>query len=176
MNTIENTTLQRRAGVRRMKRHALRIDMTPMVDLGFLLVSFFVFTSELSRPVETELYMPKDGKPMPVGRSTTLTVLLAKDNRIFYYEGNWDQLQVHSTNYHIQSGIGAIIRQKQLQLDKHPVNGEGRTGLMLIIKPGREATYKNIIDALDETAINKVNKYVITSCTEEEMAYLLNYR
>lgn len=49
-------------GVKRQKRVELKIDMTPMVDLGFLLLSFFIFTTEISKPSATKMYMPHDGQ------------------------------------------------------------------------------------------------------------------
>src|SRR5262250_581164 len=64
---------RRRAGVGRMKKHNLRTDMTPMVDLGFLLITFFVFTARLNQPAVVKLNMPKDGKKTLVGESTALT-------------------------------------------------------------------------------------------------------
>ena len=93
----------KRPGVRRAKRHQLRIDMTPMVDLGFLLISFFVITTELSQPRTTNLNMPKDGPAMPLGESDALTILLDRDNRIWYYEGDWNKAvaakQVHPATF-----------------------------------------------------------------------------
>ncbi|HEX6191076.1 MAG TPA: biopolymer transporter ExbD [Chitinophagaceae bacterium] len=167
-----SSTTSHRPGVKRMQKHSLKIDMTPMVDLGFLLVSFFIFTSELSRPAVTDLYMPKQGKPMPVGESTTITMLLAKDNVIYYYEGSWDETNIQRTTFSVSSGIGNVIRKKQQELDSHPVSAEGRTALMLIIKPSADATYKNVIDALDEALINNVKKYAIVKCDEGETRYL----
>ena len=69
--------LQPNAVVKRLKKANLKIDMTPMVDLGFLLVSFFVFTTEISKPALTNLYMPKGGDPTPIPKSRSLTILLA---------------------------------------------------------------------------------------------------
>lgn len=167
-----SSTTSRRTGVKRMQKHSLKIDMTPMVDLGFLLVSFFIFTSELTRPAVTDLYMPKQGKPMPVGESTTMTILLGKNNAVYYYEGSWDENKIHQTTFSVLSGIGTTIRAKQHDLDIHPVTAEGRAALMLIIKPGPESTYKNVIDALDEALINNVKKYAIIKCDEIETRYL----
>lgn len=163
---------RQRPGIRNRRKHSLRTDMTPMVDLGFLLVTFFVFTSELSRPHTTNLVMPEEGRDMPVGESLSITVLLGRDNKVFYYEGNWDPATIQITNYSVKEGLGKLIREKQSRLDLHPVKGEGRTGLMMMIKPGSQASYKNVIDAMDETLINDVRKYAILKPGPEEKAFL----
>jgi biopolymer transport protein ExbD len=93
MNSIhaENPTggFRKRSGVRKVLKHNLKVDMTPMVDLGFLLITFFVITTELAKPTAMNLYMPKDGPPSPVGNSSALTILL-DDNKIYYYNGDWE--------------------------------------------------------------------------------------
>ena len=81
----------RKAGIRRMIKHNLKIDMTPLVDLGFLLIAFFVITTELSKPTVADLYMPTDGKPMLFCNSNALTVLLGKNNTVFYYHWDWQE-------------------------------------------------------------------------------------
>src|SRR5687768_12504833 len=74
-----------RRGVARMKKHSLKTDMTPMVDLGFLLIAFFIMTTELNKPVVTRLNMPHDGPSIPLAMSNALTVLLGDNNTVYYY-------------------------------------------------------------------------------------------
>ncbi len=168
---------RKRAGVRRGKRHSLRTDMTPMVDLGFLLIAFFVMTAEMSKPVVTNLIMPKESDdPTKLAMSDALTVLLGKNNEVFYYEGDWSAAfstnKVLQTTLSYSDGLGDIIRRKQKRLDADPSRKEGRIGLMLIIKPGSDAAYKTLIDVLDEVMINNVKKYVITKPAAEEINWL----
>ena len=148
----------------------LRIDMTPMVDLGFLLITFFIFTSSIAEPYATKLYMPADGEPSKQPQSSALTVLLGNHNRIYYYEGEWEAAlqnkSVLPTGYDLQQGLGKVIRQKQQQL------GEDKKDLMLIIKPLDEATYANVIDILDEVQINGVTRYAIMEPSGEEKAFV----
>lgn len=174
----------RRAGVHRMKKHSLKTDMTPMVDLGFLLITFFVFTSSLSEPRALQLNMPAEGPPTPVAASAALTILLGENNTVYYYEGDlitigWQQAiargKIIKTNFSLRQGIGGMIRNKQKQLDRQPVNGEGREGLMMLIKAGARSSYKNVIDALDEAMINGVKKYAVVKISAEE-SKLLQYK
>ncbi len=149
--------------------------MTPMVDLGFLLIAFFVITTELSKPTVTDLYMPKDGNPTPLGNSNALTVLLGKNNTVFYYEGDEKEAIKHSqifqTNFSYSKGLGEIIRKKQQWLDINKTK-EGRNGLMLLIKADNETNYENVLKVLDEIAINQVKKYAIIKLIQEERNFL----
>jgi biopolymer transport protein ExbD len=172
-----NTTIneRRRAGVIHSKKHTPKTDMTPMVDLGFLLITFFVITTELSKPATIDLNMPKEGSPMPLGNSDALTILLGKDNNIYYYHGDWNKAvkanEIFQTSFFVKNGIGKVIREKQQRLDVGNKK-EGRKGLMLLIKPGKDATYSNVIDVLDEALINDVKKYAVLKQQDEEIKYL----
>jgi biopolymer transport protein ExbD len=172
-----NSKLQIRKGnsAIRLQRYSLRIDMTPMVDLGFLLITFFVMTVHLTQPSVVNLDMPKDGPETPVGNSKALTVLLHQGNAVYYYEGEWQQAlkqnRIFKTNLSVTSGVGAKIREKQQWLDQYDTK-EGRSGLMLIIKAGSGAFYSNVVDALDEALINGVKKYTLLSANPEEQNWL----
>jgi biopolymer transport protein ExbD len=100
---VTKPEIRKRHSSIRSKKYSLRIDMTPMVDLGFLLITFFVMTVHLGKPSVVNLNMPKDGPEMPIGKSKVLTVLLDKPDKIYYYEGEWEsalqQNRVFQTNY-----------------------------------------------------------------------------
>lgn len=169
-------SLRQRAGVRRAKKHSLKVDMTPMVDLGFLLITFFVVTTRLSEPAVTPLNMPRDDGPeTPTGNHATLTVLIGGD-KIFYYQGFWDEAlknhQVLPTTLDLKSGLGKIIREKQQWLDQFSVSGKGRKDLMVLIKAGENANYSQAIDVLDEMLINRVIRYALVKPTSEELSFL----
>jgi biopolymer transport protein ExbD len=95
MDAIEQSPhrAERKAGVPKMKRQAVKTDMTPMVDLGFLLIAFFVMTTELNKPSVIDLAMPTDKSKQrsELGESYALTVLLGENKRVFYYHGSWER-------------------------------------------------------------------------------------
>ncbi|MFI5133594.1 MAG: ExbD/TolR family protein [Chitinophagales bacterium] len=168
----------RKAGVRRMKKHNLKTDMTPMVDLGFLLITFFVFTAELSKPMITNLYMPHDGKePTLSAQSRSITILTSSDNKLFYYYGTEEDAAknnlIYPTSFDEKSGIGKIIREKQAELDRRSI---GKKELFVLIKPGSESSYKNVVDILDEMIINGVTRYAIVKPGLSDAEYLTRNR
>ena len=183
MAQIENNGQPvRRAGVRRMKKAHPRTDMTPMVDLGFLLITFFVFTTTINTPQETTLVVPKTGPVdslTTAGESTTLTVLLNENDRLTYYHGKWETSiatgALKETNFDYQTGLGQVIRNKQIALDHNPRITGGRKELFLIIKPGKHSSYKNLVDVLDEVMINKVKKYALVDISDPEEDFLASH-
>jgi biopolymer transport protein ExbD len=156
---------------------ALRIDMTPMVDLGFLLISFFIFTTTMTEKKAMRLYMPMDkGILTPVPESKVLTVFLGANNKVYAYEGNFEDAlkenRILPTTYDVSDGIGKFIRDKQKRLQA--TDKEGRNSLVFLIKPAKQSSYKNVVDALDEVTINGVKKYMIVDLSPEENAVLKN--
>ena len=142
-----------------------------MVDLGFLLITFFIFTATLSKPGVTRLIMPAKGESIPIPQSKTLSILLDK-NKAFVYEGLWSDAVASKTiataSYDLQNGMGTFIRQKQTKL-------ETPDDLVVLIKPLSAASYQNIITALDEMQINRVLKYAVLEASEEEKAFVQNH-
>jgi len=178
MTDIQPTSgaVRSRRGFSRSKKLRIRVDMTPMVDLGFLLITFFVFTAELSKPSVVKLNMPKEGGPPPtLGESGALTLLIGANNRVYCYQGDWNKAsaagEIIETNFSEASGLGKIIREKQLRLDLTDKK-DGRNSLMLLIKPGAEASYQNVIDALDEAMINAVKRYAILKMEPAESEWM----
>ena len=172
-----STTPQRhRAGVRKMMKGNLRVDMTPMVDLGFLLIAFFVLTTRMGSPVVMNLNMPRtDGSPTPVGDSYALTVLLGEKS--YYYEGDWDKAVNAGKVFPVTNfDLRTIIVRKQHQLDDKSQYKFGREGLMLLIKPTADAEYRTIVDMLDEATIGNVKSYALVDATDAEKEWMKTSR
>jgi len=157
------------------RSHSLRIDMTPMVDLGFLLITFFIFSTTLSEPRATNLIMPAEGEGSDLAESRALSVVLASNDRVMVYEGRFEEARkngrLHFSNYHSRDGFGKFIREQTARLDAQAVNRD--RGLMLLIKPLDASTYKNLVDALDETMINDVRRYAVVPAGDEEKKFVM---
>lgn len=163
-------------GVKKAKKLSTRVDMTPMVDLGFLLITFFIFTATMSTPNTMRLIMPKDEKDpekqTEVKESSALTILMGKNNNVFYYEG---QLEADGSNFNsttytdlrkvIQDKRTAVMQQGRA-LGQHPDSLD--KDLVVVIKPNSEATYKNTVDVLDEMTINGVKRFAIVDISDPE--------
>ena len=169
MAEITTSSSEKKPGVHRLKKQSTRVDLTPMVDLGFLLITFFVFTTRMGEPTAMDLNMPAKGDSSKIGNDVALTIFPMEGNKIFYYHGELTQALKENlygiTNYSIGNGIGEIIRQKQAALDK---NGKGRAEMMLLIKPTDASNFGNTIDILDEVLINVIPRYAIIDISEDE--------
>lgn len=150
----------------RSKKMSTRIDLTPMVDLGFLLITFFMLTTTLSKPKTMEINMPVKPKDTDVQQavkeSQTLTLILSKNSRVFYYMGITDP-KVEYTNFSA-NGIRKILKEKDAK-----VRSEGKDGLIVLIKADDEAKYKNMVDILDEMKITEIKRYAIVDISPVEL-------
>lgn len=150
-------------GVKKSKKMSTRVDLTPMVDLGFLLITFFIFTTTMSQPTAMKLNLPDDSatpeEQNKAKESGAFTILLGKDNNVFYYEGILapDGANFKSSNF--KDIRNEIIRKKQ---------NTDTADLVVVIKPTDQSNYKNVIDILDEMSINVIKRYALVDISPVE--------
>lgn len=179
-------------GVKKAKKLSTRVDMTPMVDLGFLLITFFIFTATMSSPKTMDLNMPKDtdkkDDETKIKQSGALTIMLGKGDKVYYYEG---ELAPNGENFKtsdFKKIRDEIIRKKQEVIRAHvhddkceemkakakekgDANWEKADldrDFVVVIKPNEEATYKNTVDMLDEMTINNVKRFAMIKISPTE--------
>jgi biopolymer transport protein ExbD len=154
---------------KRLSRH-LKIDMTPMVDLGFLLITFFIFTTTIGEAKAMKLYMPADHGESNNGETSTLTAILPGGNKIAFYAGSWEKAFAgHAVSYIQFADLRVKVKE---QREKMKSLGLNPADLMLLIKPAENASYSNTIDALDEAMISNIGKYAIVDITQQEQAFV----
>ena len=192
-------------GKSKQKKFAVRVDFTPMVDMNMLLITFFMLCTTLSKPQTMEISMPSNDKSITeqqksmVKASQAITLLLGADNKLYYYEGepNYkDYTSLKETSY-TPDGIRSILLQKnaaavnkvralkQQKLDLKISEEEyrkqvseiksGKDTPTVIIKATDDASYKNLIDALDEMQRCNIGKYVITDIAEADEFLMKNF-
>jgi len=147
-------------------RHAktCKVDLTPMVDLGFLLITFFILSTVLSQPSATKLVMPKDTSvKIPVKEGEVLTVDLVGNDSIAWYNGNWknDLTPAHCALGNLRS----VIQRRRQEVSK--IFGDP-AATVVIIYPGPECSYRNFIQALDEITINGVTRYFVVNAPSKD--------
>ena len=151
MDTSSGGGHKKGPGVKKGKKLSTRVDLTPMVDLGFLLITFFVFTTTMSQSTAMNMNEPKDDKEkqLKVKNSGAMTILLGKGNQVYYYYG---QLLPETISEQFKSTTFKGIRDLILEKKK----STNIDDLMYIIKSDDKSTFKNAIDILDEMTISTV--------------------
>lgn len=157
---------------KRFNKKSTRVDLTPMVDLGFLLLTFFVFTTALSEPKAMNLVVPKDvkGPDDPVCESCVLTVVLEKNNRIKYYESAAENNPTVKETGFAPDEIRTVLMQKKAKVEQ--VRGSGNQ-FILIIKPSAGSNFKNFVDITDEVTICQIKRYYVDELRDIDKRLLL---
>jgi biopolymer transport protein ExbD len=140
---------------KRSKKASTRVDLTPMVDLAFLLVTFFMMTTTFSKPQTMEINMPvksTTGETSDTKASQTMTIILGENNKIFWFKGTPDTANFSTTDYS-PNGLRSLL----IDINKTTKD------LTCIIKPTEKSNYRNIVDALDEMSIVGVKRYALVS-------------
>ena len=161
-----------KGGKVRSKKQAPHVDLTPMVDLAFLLITFFMLVTTFNKPNVMDLGLPakpKEDMPKPppteIDLSNSISLIIGKDNRIFYHQldqAGLNEQTLQETSFD-REGITKVIQQAKAR-------AKDQSKFTVIIKPTDDAVYKNFVDILDEMAITKNEIYGITDVKSWEQA------
>jgi biopolymer transport protein ExbD len=160
-----NTTNSSKKGISFVTKKSTKVDLTPMVDLGFLLITFFMFATSLAQPKAVKLRMPiSDGAPTPTDREKVL-VIIADSNNVFYaYEPTMEQYKMKK--FITQKDLRNFILYKKKKVaaydPTHPY-------VMSSLKFTSRATYNSLVD---EMKINDIDNFIVDKITIKEKALM----
>jgi len=204
LNTDDGGGGGKHGGKVKAKKSSTKIDMTPMVDLAFLLLTFFMLTTTFSKPQAMEINMPVKDKiedPPKIPGNQTLTLLLSDKNRIFYYMGADDPNLPPTVEYtsFANNGIRKLLIDKNKEINKTYNKVEAlkkefldgkidqkkykeeknkvvgdKKALIVLIKADEQSNYKNLVDILDEMSICNIGRYAIVDITTSETDMIKN--
>lgn len=158
---------QRRSGGRQMNRLPVRVDLTALVDLAFLLITFFILTTTLNKQKALPLVMPVPGTEVPVAASSTMTICLGKNNQAVYYLG----LANAPLTVPKVVSCGNNMAKAILQITKQVTANTGKN-LMVVIKPSDHSVYNSLVSTIDELNITNTQRYAIGAVVAEDVDML----
>ncbi|OIQ22503.1 MAG: biopolymer transporter ExbD [Flavobacterium sp. MedPE-SWcel] len=170
-----------KGGKVRSKKSNPGVDLTAMVDLAFLLITFFMLTTSLSKPQSMPLAMPdktediNDEPSMPIDESRLMTILIGKDNALLWYVGKFEETKIEPTESEFgKDGIRKVLLEQIARAKAYVKRDGGKPDEHLIvnIKASDKSKYKNLVDVLDEMAITHPQLYAIGDITEPEVKLL----
>jgi biopolymer transport protein ExbD len=154
----------------RSKKSNAKVDLTAMVDLAFLLITFFMLTTSLSKPQSMDLGLPdkeEDNKPpvdIKVDQRRTMTIILGENNKIKWFHGLIEAPEPGGAPTDAGYGKDGIRKEILKRVKSIPeVTGDKDKGMIVIIKPTKKSNYRNLVDILDEMAICSVPTYAIVN-------------
>lgn len=166
------------------KKSPPRVDLTAMVDLGLLLITFFMFTTTMAKPKAMQLDLPNKDEVIPeeerskIKSDEALTLLLGADNKVYYYEGIGSdpntKPEVKVTTFADNGGLRDVIIDKKKKVESLKASGvlEATDKITIVIKPNYDCTTDDVIKAMDEMTINNITMFALTDITEMDISLL----
>ncbi len=164
-----------KGGKVRSKKQSTRVDLTAMVDLAFLLITFFMLTTTLAKPQAMDIAMPDKDKTeeeqLEVADNRTMTILLGANNRLEWYMG---QVTNPLTPPQVDNFGRNGIRKALLEYSKKVIaaTGDPDKGLIVIIKPSDQSNYRNFVDILDEMKVSNITRYMVAEISDPDVGLL----
>ncbi|WP_276498812.1 ExbD/TolR family protein [Pontibacter litorisediminis] len=152
-----------KGGKKRAKRSSTKIDMTPLVDLAALLITFFMLTTTFNKPQTMEINMPVKDVPkeeqIALKASNAMTIILGDDDKLFYYFGlAEDNPEVVESSY-AADGIRKVLTSSRVKSNEK---------MTVLVKPMEGSRYKNMVDILDELKITDTKKFALVDIADED--------
>ncbi len=164
--------MPQKAGKR--KRHSLRIDFTPMVDLGFLLITFFMYTTTMANPKVIDITMPDNAptsNPTAYPEESTMTLIPVRGHQLVYYNGAL-KMRAQMKLIPIKDARGILLAKKK-QVAELPLSFSAEAHkLHVLIKPNDDCKYQDVVELLDEMVIVGVPYSTIVDLSPIEKEWL----
>ena len=155
-----------KGGKVRSKKNGGKVDLTAMVDLAFLLITFFMLTTSLNKPQAMDVAMPDKNvetdvkTDVDVDEHRSVTLVLGSDDKLVWYQGDVKSPKQGPTvvDYSKEGMRAVLLKMKQVVPQQ-----TGGKDMIVVIRPSEKSVTRNIIDALDEMKIADIKRYMISN-------------
>lgn len=164
----QSSSRGRKGKRRKTRRISFRLDMTPMVDVAFLLLTFFMLTTTFSKPNTMEINVPPENMEVKVAESNILTVRIVQNDSLYWTMASdvpkaiamYDK---SDKGMLLGNALKTVLQEKSSQNDK----------IVVVIKLDKKAKYRNLVDLIDELNLMKIDRFSLADFTEDDAKEIL---
>jgi biopolymer transport protein ExbD len=140
---------------KKARRVGVRIDMTPLVDIAFLLLTFFMFSTSMSRPQTMEINLPPEEVKVEIAESNLLTLRVDSTGQIYWSMGIESPARLEF------SGLRNLLIEKNTN-----------PKLVTVVKVDRAGKYNMMVNMIDELSLANVTRFSLAPMTDQDKALL----
>jgi biopolymer transport protein ExbD len=164
----QSSSRGRKGKRRKTRRLSFRLDMTPMVDVAFLLLTFFMLTTTFSKPNTMEINVPPESMEVKVAESNVLTLRIVRNDSLYWGMASdmpkaIDMYDKSDKGVLLSNALKTVLGQKSAQNDK----------LVVVIKLDKKARYRNLVDLIDELNLMKIDRFSLADFTDDDASEIL---
>ncbi len=141
---------------KKSRRLGIRIDMTPLVDVAFLLLTFFMLTTSMSRPQTMEINLPPDEVNIEIAESNLLTLRVDSKERIYWSIGIESPTKIEF------NALREFLKQRS----------QANPKLVTLVKVDREAKYSTMVNMMDELNLANITRFSLAPLLDQDKAML----
>jgi biopolymer transport protein ExbD len=146
---------------RKSKRLGIRIDMTPLVDVAFLLLTFFMLTTSMARPQTMEINLPPDENvKVEIAESNLMTLRVNEKGQVFWNLGLDAPQPIEFAK------LRGFIRER----------AQANPRLVTLVKIDPKAKYEMMVNIMDELNLADMQRFSIARMTEQDQKLLANIK
>jgi biopolymer transport protein ExbD len=138
------------------RRMGIRIDMTPLVDVAFLLLTFFMLTTSMTRPQTMEINLPPDADvKVEIAETNLMTLRVDENSKIYWAIGLESVKRVEFAD------LRNLLREKS-----------ANPKLTVLVKIDRKSKYATMVDIMDELNLTNLTRFSLAPLLDQDKALI----
>ena len=151
-----------RRGKKKRKRIGFHIDMTPMVDVAFLLLTFFMLTTTFGKPNTMEINIPPENTEVKIAETNVMTFRVVEDGYAYWSLGEEAPRKLRLYDDEEAVVLGEEVRRTLQQETR------SNSKLVIVVKISDKAKYKYLVDLIDEFNMMKIDRFSLDDFTDAD--------
>ncbi len=166
MGMVDTPERRAKKGGRKRKRLGFHLDMTPMVDVAFLLLTFFMLTTTFAKSNTMEINIPPETGEVSIAHQNVMTLRVPGDGFAYWSVG--EEAPHRMPLYDKATGASEAVSKEVRQLLQQQSSANKK--LVIVVKISDKAKYRSLVDIIDELNLLKIDRFSLDDFNAQDDA------